>query len=269
MIPKPIIFSYMFNKYPNVPFKELLNRCAINLESEYQAIEDMRLKAFGPGVLQKNGITYFDLQYGKTQAERLKNLILEFGKLPSEIKRDKTIIKEFVTQNFIEAYKAIEEENVETCTCFGLTYMALLRVPKILSTLKNLKDLYLFVNHLQSLPPEIGQLTNLKSLNLKDNHLQSLPKEIGGLINLDTLWLNNNNLQPLPKEIGKLKNLSKLILFDNPMPKLPQTIKNLDNLFLLWLDHTDLAKELKLTFQQLRPSGKEDVQKLIKAALDS
>ena len=42
------------------------------------------------------------------------------------------------------------------------------------------------------LPKEIWQLTNLKILNCSSNQITELPKEIGQLTNLKDLYCNNN-----------------------------------------------------------------------------
>jgi len=64
--------------------------------------------------------------------------------------------------------------------------------------------------NLQELPPEISTLKNLKTLYLFRDKLTVIPKEIGELENLETLILSSNKLTSLPTEMGNLKKLKKL-----------------------------------------------------------
>jgi len=83
--------------------------------------------------------------------------------------------------------------------------------------LKNLEELYLGGNKLESLPDNIGNLTNLKKLYLGYNQLKSLPDSIGNLTNLKYLNLSKNQLKDLPESIGKLKKLQRLHLYGNQL----------------------------------------------------
>ena len=191
MIPQSMIVCYLCNHYSGEKLEEKLSNLGVNLKVEYQAIEDMRSNAYGPGVLNGEGETYFNLQYGNTPIDQLKHLCLEFGNLPSEINKDTKITKAFVTEDFLKLWKAIEWENVETCRKFSCKdKSALSRVPNIIGNLKKLESLSLSDNQFESLPPEIGQLENLESLYLDNAQLESLSQTI---INLDKLNIFKEN----------------------------------------------------------------------------
>ena len=101
-------------------------------------------------------------------------------------------------------------------------------IPKEISCLTNLKNLYLNANQLTSIPKEIGYLTGLNRLDLDYNQLASIPKEISCLTNLKTLHLHNNKLTSIPKEIGCLTSLNYLYLHNNLLTHIPEKIKNLN-----------------------------------------
>ncbi|URE20677.1 LRR receptor-like serine threonine-protein kinase, partial [Musa troglodytarum] len=93
-------------------------------------------------------------------------------------------------------------------------------IPSDISSLSNLKVLYLWSNRLTgSIPPEIGNLTNLMSLNLFSNRLEgSVPREIGNLVRLEEVLLYDNQLTgSIPSEIGNLVNLHTLALLINSL----------------------------------------------------
>jgi Leucine-rich repeat (LRR) protein len=103
-------------------------------------------------------------------------------------------------------------------------------LPKEISKLKYLEDLFLTNNKLTSLPKEIGSLKNLRHLSLGANKLTSLPKEIGKLKNLSFLDLSYNKLTSLPKETSNFKNLWFISLYSNNLTSFPKDIINLKNL---------------------------------------
>jgi hypothetical protein len=74
MIPKSMIVRNLCNHYSGEKLEEKLSNLGVNLKVEHQAIEDMRSTVYGPGVLNGEGETYFDLQYGNTPIDQLKYL---------------------------------------------------------------------------------------------------------------------------------------------------------------------------------------------------
>jgi len=80
------------------------------------------------------------------------------------------------------------------------------------------------------LPTEIGNLRNLENLFLENNQLQSLPAEIGNLRNLRNLDLLNNKLQSLPFEFLNIKE--KLIIDESSYDF---NNFNIDNEFLVFI----------------------------------
>nr|GMC52711.1 plant intracellular Ras-group-related LRR protein 9-like [Ipomoea batatas] len=125
------------------------------------------------------------------------------------------------------------------------------------TSLKNLLELYLSSNVLESLPNSIGLLFNLKILDMSSNKLTTLPDSICHcrslvelnvsfnklsylptnmgceLVNLRRLSVPFNKLRSLPTSIGEMKSLSILDVHFNELHGLPLSIGKLTNLEIL------------------------------------
>lgn len=82
---------------------------------------------------------------------------------------------------------------------------------------------------LMILPKSISNLSSLRELYLFRNFLTTLPESIGNLSSLRKLWVNHNKLKTLPELISKLKFLEELDLYDNPLENLPLSFKILED----------------------------------------
>ena len=102
--------------------------------------------------------------------------------------------------------------------------------PSEISTLSNLKELYLSHNKIDELPPQIASLTKLEILDLSVNKLTTIPYEIGNLYQLRELLLYRNRISVLPPSIGNLKSLTKLDLWNNELEFLPPELFELKGL---------------------------------------
>jgi Leucine-rich repeat (LRR) protein len=80
------------------------------------------------------------------------------------------------------------------------------------------------------LPATIAKLRNLEELDLGRNGLQTIPPEISNLKNLKKLGLDYNNLHDIPSFIGELKNLREFSIRSNGGIKLPQSLSKLSGL---------------------------------------
>ncbi|MES2356428.1 MAG: NEL-type E3 ubiquitin ligase domain-containing protein [Pseudomonadota bacterium] len=78
---------------------------------------------------------------------------------------------------------------------------------------------------LKRIGPDIANAKELKNLNLSYNLLQSLPAEIGNLPSLKDLTLSANDISALPPEMEKLK-LDTLTVVNNRIPAFPRNIKS-------------------------------------------
>ncbi|KOS21987.1 Glucose-repressible alcohol dehydrogenase transcriptional effector [Escovopsis weberi] len=88
-----------------------------------------------------------------------------------------------------------------------------------------LNELYIPSNKLMRLPKEIGQLRQLRHLDASFNQISDLPAELGMCTFLKQLLLFNNNIQELPFELGSLHLLEVIGLEGNPLePSLKQEL---------------------------------------------
>ena len=74
---------------------------------------------------------------------------------------------------------------IENCRLNGgevldLSNLYMMELPAELEGFKNLAELNVSYNQLESLPDWIGKLTSLKKLNLRGNSINSLPDSVGG-----------------------------------------------------------------------------------------
>lgn len=161
------------------------------------------------------------------------------------------ILETFVGKKLIDAipgdddyhfYHKDKKGNVVKIIIGGSEYFYIRIIPKQIYLLKNLQELYLSFNGIESLPITIGRLKSLKKLNLSFNKIKKLPKSIGDLKSLEELVLQKNELQELPESIGNLDNLKRLFLSENKLKKIPNSIGNLKSLELLDLSENNISE---------------------------
>jgi Leucine-rich repeat (LRR) protein len=103
-------------------------------------------------------------------------------------------------------------------------------IPQQIFVLRKLRILSLSKNRITKLPSSIGSLEKLRELHLQANKLTALPPEIEHLDSLIILNVEYNNLRALPPEIGGMQNLRDLYLSYNNIRSIPKEISNLKNL---------------------------------------
>jgi Leucine-rich repeat (LRR) protein len=84
-------------------------------------------------------------------------------------------------------------------------------------------ELYLDVNDISTIPPEMNQMRDLTRLDLSNNQISILPNNIfSNLSNLQTLILSYNKLQCIQSEAFRgLKSLRVLSLHGNDISQIP------------------------------------------------
>lgn len=77
--------------------------------------------------------------------------------------------------------------------------------------------LSLYESELKTLPKSITRLDSLEELFLTKNNLKALPESIGNLKSLRRLTLSGNSINTIPESITTLDSLQRLYLRDNPL----------------------------------------------------
>lgn len=139
-------------------------------------------------------------------------------------------------------------------TCLDANNNRLMTIPKEISLLTNLKQLYLHGNKLKSIniPDEIYTLSELRNLSFTGNPMEEISPKICQLKKLETLYVSSTLLKSLPKELGNLYNLRQIFAIGNNLKSVPMEICSLDNLKYLSLEHNPLDMEsesIKLLLQ--------------------
>ena len=139
-------------------------------------------------------------------------------------------------------------------TVLSLCNRNLSKVPHLIGSIKNVKNLLLKSNHLKDLPQEVASLKHLEVINLGNNEFEKLPNVfqytkslkklhlfnnvveyidpacLYGMPNLTFLNLNNNKLKFLPSEINRLPYLEVLSLDNNQLTEIPGEVCQLTEL---------------------------------------
>lgn len=171
-------------------------------------------------------------------------------------------------------------DGVLPSTLFDLTSLnyleisdtTLTNVPSGLGKLKNLINLALHRNAIESVPAEIDELTKVKfmdisfnkltslpssftiatlhTLNLSNNQLEELP-DFSKLAGLSTVFIDHNNLTSFPTGIETLTNISEIHAASNKIATFPESIQNMVNIKLLDLTE-NLIKEVACNLNECR-----------------
>lgn len=147
-----------------------------------------------------------------------------------------------------------------------LSNLNLSELPKEISILDQLEELFLYSNQLRSLPKEIEHLVNLIHLDLRNNKFEFFPDEIAKLTKLKTLRMNDNKinanefsridpltrleklhirsngLNELPVDIAHLAMLAELDISNNNLNNLPNEFSKLEKLTILYIGNNKFLK---------------------------
>ena len=130
-------------------------------------------------------------------------------------------------------------------------------LPASIGNLKQLEELQLGLEPVESFPESLGDMCALKSFGLSNaKGLKRLPESFGNLTALKSSTLVDcPNLEVLPESIGNLKNLKYLTIMSCPkLSELPSSIGGLQSLTCLMLQHCSLLTTLPPSIGELKPS---------------
>ncbi|GBG26866.1 Leucine-rich repeat-containing protein 40 [Hondaea fermentalgiana] len=117
---------------------------------------------------------------------------------------------------------------------------------------RNLRELNVSNNLLESLPANLGEFSTLEVIVCKQNALTALPNSICKLSRLRVIDARGNHLAGLPKGIGRLKRLETLLLGENHVELLPWSFRELASLSTLEIGRNVLQALAFIEILQLR-----------------
>ena len=114
---------------------------------------------------------------------------------------------------------------LKSLQCLSLGRNPLSEIPTELSQLQQLKELWMDDCQIKGeLPAPILELKNLEELRLSNNQIDSIPDAVADLMNLRVLSLDRNRLASLPQTIKFLSDLQTLLLRHNELTELPEGV---------------------------------------------
>jgi len=125
-------------------------------------------------------------------------------------------------------------ETAEKTGALNFTDQGLEKFPSDMSKVeKNLRNLDLSRNKINSLPSSIGNFKVMKTLSLSKNKIAALPDDMGKMTKLENLNLSFNLLQSIPSSFQQLKHLREVNLSHNNFSTFPTALLNLKQMNVL------------------------------------
>jgi len=121
----------------------------------------------------------------------------------------------------------MNNKNIKT---LNFMYYELVDLPNKFKEFKKVRNVYLTLNKLYTVPMCVYTFKCLQVLDISYNNIQELSPHIGCCIDLRELNISNNNLSVLPDEIKYLKKLKTLIASGNKFTEIPSQIEYLSKL---------------------------------------
>ena len=133
----------------------------------------------------------------------------------------------------------------------SLDGVGLMKLPKSLPKLKNLRYLSFPRNEFTHIPPSIEGLESLEYLYLNENHLTKLPQSVGKLPNLRVLDLSKNAICEVWTKLRFNEHIQRINLTENPFKlfQTRQSFRDLIDLGIILVDdfqlHDSVLEALK------------------------
>ena len=212
---------YGLLRIPSQIFEKQMFSHLVTLDLSYNKIESL-----SPEISKLNKLQLIDLT-----GCPVKYVTPNLGALEADLKIDTTqianvadpwIIKgksgviEYVKKAFIEINSG----------CMDFTSCGLTALPKDVSDLLGISELFLANNAFTVFPPSIGLLTNLTSLRAQNNKISCIPRDICLLTCLQRLSLQGNRIVILPTELGLLTSITELGYDSTTFLSIPREIQD-------------------------------------------
>lgn len=95
----------------------------------------------------------------------------------------------------------------------------------VLGALPRLRQLFLGLNKIAEVPPEIGACTDLEVLSLSTNALKGLPEDVGKLSRLREIYCGNNPMASLPPTVTGWTQLQQGVFRNCKLKTLPPGVE--------------------------------------------
>ncbi len=208
-----------------------LERLAVSTPSGAFRIENLPLGTY-------TLLLSFQGAYTPVRAEKIAS-----GKNAADLSPDSLtvhhILKEIERTNWVNASIGWFDDDGRL-TALDMKQLSLSGVPELVRNLKNLEEISLKWNRLESLPTWLGDLPRLRHLDVSFNLISSFPDELGHCSTLVHLNCRGNRLPEMPASVTKLVGLELLDISGNPLGSLSPSLAKVKSLKELRADNCDL-----------------------------
>ncbi|ORY44592.1 L domain-like protein [Neocallimastix californiae] len=245
----------------NFVYLKSITQHNIDLLSNLTNLEDL---TFGFCEFESNGVSLKPLE----NLKKLKNLAINSGEEREPIEFPSNI----PSLNSLKLHIELTQEQFNDIT--SLTNLKKLYLgtrdynsfPLNLDKLKNLKNLEVLILNssfnLSEFPESIYSLTHLKNLTLTNSEITSFPKKLTKLTDLRYIDFTFNKFKEIPDSIGSLENLDTLNLYMNDISKVSEKLNNCKNLEYLNLNGNSKIKGNLPNLENLEKLRKLEIYKI-------
>ncbi|HTF21025.1 MAG TPA: PKD domain-containing protein [Chryseolinea sp.] len=205
----------------NLPNLRTLALRSVNLQRLPAHFDDLPITS-----LDLSSNYFSDTTRLRTVIDSLKNLSsvttlhlvgCSISALPSNIAALSSVKDLYLTSNPLQPVRCEALGAMPALKNLYLNLCNLTTIPGTLVNVQTLEGLYLSNNNLSEVPVTIRDIPALKALDLTSNGITALPSWFGtgDMISLETLTLNGNQLEELPGTFSGLVNLKSLSIAAN------------------------------------------------------
>ena len=118
---------------------------------------------------------------------------------------------------------------------------------------RQLREIVLDKNKIDSLPPWMAEFEHLERLSIRSNKLTQISESLLRLSNLRELDLSDNEIEGIPEDIDALTKLERLLLWSNVIGHFPPSLSQLEFLKELDLLNNEMSVDEQIWVRELLP----------------